>query len=126
MKKFLKILGAILLLAIAAVGGLFTYLSLTEYRPKAETELTLSGTAVKTLKEGDELRVLTWNIGYGALGDNADFFMDGGKRSHSCPTRFRRSERWTADCLHFRHTLYRRQKGRVFPFLLNGRSGWQI
>ena len=79
MKKILKIICGILLVVIVAVGGLFTYLSLTEYRPEEETELTLSGTAVKSLKEGDPLRVLTWNIGYGALGDNADFFMDGGK-----------------------------------------------
>jgi endonuclease/exonuclease/phosphatase family metal-dependent hydrolase len=28
---------------------------------------------------GQSLSVLTWNIGYGALGDQADFFMDGGK-----------------------------------------------
>jgi endonuclease/exonuclease/phosphatase family metal-dependent hydrolase len=26
---------------------------------------------------------MTWNIGYGALGSNADFFMDGGKMVYS-------------------------------------------
>ena len=79
MKKILKIPGCFLLLVIVAVGGLIAFLSLTEYKPESETELELNGTAVKTLKEGDKMRVLTWNIGYGALGDNADFFMDGGK-----------------------------------------------
>ena len=28
----------------------------------------------------DSLRIVTWNIGYGGLGDNMDFFYDGGKR----------------------------------------------
>ena len=32
----------------------------------------------KKLSKGDSLTVVTWNMGYGALGDNADFFMDGG------------------------------------------------
>ncbi len=27
---------------------------------------------------GESFTLMTWNIGYGALGDNADFFMDGG------------------------------------------------
>ncbi|MCR4593811.1 MAG: endonuclease/exonuclease/phosphatase family protein, partial [Clostridiales bacterium] len=32
-----------------------------------------------TLSAGDSMTIMTWNIGYGALGDNADFFMDGGE-----------------------------------------------
>ena len=28
----------------------------------------------------DSLRIVTWNIGYGGLGDNMDFFYDGGTR----------------------------------------------
>ena len=79
MKKILKILCGILLFVIVAFGGLLAFLSLTEYKPEAKTELTLNGTAAGSLKAGDSLRVLAWNIGYGALGDNADFFMDGGK-----------------------------------------------
>ena len=38
----------------------------------------MTGSASKELHAGDTLKVVTWNIGYGALGDNADFFMDGG------------------------------------------------
>ncbi|MBO7530389.1 MAG: endonuclease, partial [Lachnospiraceae bacterium] len=30
-------------------------------------------------KVGDELTVVTWNVGCGSLGDNADFFMDYGE-----------------------------------------------
>ena len=79
MKKALKILVGLVLLIIVAVAALFTFLSLTEYKPKAEVPLDVEGNAVSSLRAGDTVRVLTWNIGYGALGDNADFFMDGGK-----------------------------------------------
>ena len=34
---------------------------------------------MKKLKQGKEFSILSWNIGYGALGDDADFFLDGGK-----------------------------------------------
>ncbi|MDO4619262.1 MAG: endonuclease/exonuclease/phosphatase family protein [Lachnospiraceae bacterium] len=30
------------------------------------------------LRTGQLMRIVSWNTGYGALGDNADFFMDGG------------------------------------------------
>ena len=67
---------------IAAVAGVFVLLLLvltvTEYKPEAEETLAVEGTASGALKEGDDFSIATWNIGYGALGDNADFFMDGG------------------------------------------------
>lgn len=37
------------------------------------------GTAENGVQAGESFSIMTWNIGYGALGDNADFFMDGGK-----------------------------------------------
>lgn len=46
----------------------------------ANEEDRLSG---KTLQSGDTVRAVLWNIGYGALGDNADFFMDGGSRVYT-------------------------------------------
>ena len=36
------------------------------------------GISSKEVKKGDSIKMMSWNIGYGALGDNADFFMDGG------------------------------------------------
>ena len=32
------------------------------------------------LLKGEEVSILTWNIGYAGLGNNEDFFMDGGKK----------------------------------------------
>ncbi|MCR4842246.1 MAG: endonuclease/exonuclease/phosphatase family protein [Eubacterium sp.] len=78
MKKLLKIILIIVLVCVLAVVGLFGVLTIFEYRPaETETAETSEG-ATETVSTGDELTVMTWNIGYGALGDNADFFMDGG------------------------------------------------
>ena len=79
MKKVLKILGKILLciILLAAIG--ITVLTITEYKPAAKETVIASHEAEAKFETGKTLSILSWNCGYGALGDNADFFMDGGK-----------------------------------------------
>ncbi|MBR1810335.1 MAG: endonuclease/exonuclease/phosphatase family protein [Clostridia bacterium] len=77
-RRILKAIGICLLALVVAFGGLLGYLSATEYKPADQTPITIAGQPTRTLNTGDTLKVMTWNIGYGALGDNADFFMDGG------------------------------------------------
>jgi len=77
-RKVLKILGCTVLVIILAFAGLVAYLTVTEYRPDDVAALTTEGEASGTLRKGDRIKMMSWNIGYGALGDNADFFMDGG------------------------------------------------
>ena len=78
MKKVLKIFGGMLLVVLLA-GLLFIgILTVTEYRPSAREVLTKAHETDPVLKEGDSLTIVSQNCGYGALGDNADFFMDGG------------------------------------------------
>lgn len=89
-KKILKItlmiLGAIIALAIIFVG----VLTATEYRPKDSESLDIIGgnsvghTCSPSI--GDNLSVVTWNLGYGSLGANADFFMDGGDNVYTSTT----------------------------------------
>lgn len=77
-----KILIGILIVFVvilAAAAGLISYLSVTEYYPREQTEVLPVGKGAHALNAGDSFTVMSWNIGYGALGDNADFFMDGGK-----------------------------------------------
>ena len=89
-KKILKVIGIILGVIILAFAGLIGYLSATEFKP-APTEAVEVQPAVSqdedgttmvadmpTLSKDDSIKVMIWNVGYGALGDNADFFMDGG------------------------------------------------
>ncbi len=57
---------------------------ITEYKPEDTEALEVenaSDTDVLTI--GEEITVATWNVGYLALGDNADFFMDGGSSVYS-------------------------------------------
>jgi len=67
------------IIALALVGLLI--LTAMEYRPEAveEAEEWDSSETAGTLSPGESFTIASWNIGYGALGDNADFFMDGGK-----------------------------------------------
>lgn len=66
---------------------LLAFLTVSEYRPAAQETLDIKSGDTKTaLKEGSSLSVMTWNVGYGALGDNADFFMDGGKSVQTADT----------------------------------------
>ena len=76
------VIGAVVLFAV----GFILWLTITEYKPSDYEgmmvmhavgsdgeESTLPAAPLDT-----EITLMTWNFGYGALGDNADFFMDGG------------------------------------------------
>lgn len=97
MKIILIVFAVIVALVLIFVG----VLTVTEYRPEDVETLEVRGGSGQTsgnpntsadneassednngtneIHQGDSLTVLTWNTGYGALGDNADFFMDGGE-----------------------------------------------
>lgn len=71
------VLGLVLAAAVLA-AGLVGYLTVTEYTP-AYAELAQRGSNSSDVKVAEtSLRLVTFNTGYGALGEEADFFMDGG------------------------------------------------
>ena len=78
-KRIAKVILIIIAAVLALVAGLLIFLTATEYHPEDVETLDINGTAKATYSVGDPLTAMTWNIGYGALGDNADFFMDGGE-----------------------------------------------
>ena len=78
-KPILKLL-AVIVAAIAAIVVIFIlYLTVTEYKPEDRVMTGHDGSASRKALEGEEYTILTWNTGYACLGENADFFMDGGK-----------------------------------------------
>ena len=77
--RFLRAVGIICLCVVIVFGGMIGFLSVTEYRPASRETLKIDGTSTAKPQVGIPLTVVSWNIGYGALGDNADFFMDGGQ-----------------------------------------------
>ena len=80
-KKILKTIG-IVLCAIILIPVLFIlFLTLIEYKPKSEEKISINGNATYLQAQlNQEFSVITWNVGYGALGKTADYFMDGGTK----------------------------------------------
>lgn len=79
-RGLLKILLIILAVAIIAVVGLLTWLSITEYRPADRETLSVKvGARHDTAEAGTMYKLVTLNIGYAGLGRDEDCFMDGGK-----------------------------------------------
>ena len=73
----ISIIGAIIL----CVALFFGWLTIVEYRPDDKETVTVNGEDINgEIDKSSTLSILTWNVGYGALGDNADFFMDGGNK----------------------------------------------
>ena len=79
MKKRWKILGILLCAILLAVIGLIAFLSATEFKPadrEAAAVCVSQGTAPDPAQT---FTIWSWNTGYGGLGRDSDFFMDGGK-----------------------------------------------
>ena len=78
-KKVLKSIGVILLALVLFVAAFFIYATIREYRPEPYESLGVpEGT--KELSLDQSFVIATYNIGYGALSVNEDFFMDGGTK----------------------------------------------
>ena len=83
MKRVLKGLLILVLVIALALAGFIGYLTATQLDPEKEGA-TLSdpgANSTRTLADGDTFYVVSWNIGYGSLGKESDFFMDGGTQS---------------------------------------------
>ncbi len=76
-RKILKIICMVLAAVLLLVGGLLGFLTVAEWKPEAEepVDFTAGGRA---LSPGEELTVLTWNLGYAGLGKESEFIFDGG------------------------------------------------
>ena len=78
-KGLIKILAFLIITALVLGILMLGILTITEYRPKDEESVLVRGDGSYNVRQTDEIRLVTWNIGYGALDASADFFMDGGK-----------------------------------------------
>ena len=77
----LKALITIVAILILALVILLTVVSIKEYKPDEweQLEIDRSASPEEVLLVGDRIKVISWNVGCGTLGDNADFFMDYGE-----------------------------------------------
>ncbi len=87
MKKFLKFLLKFVLILILAVvviaGGYFAYLMISYHRIEDHLKLEVDKKTsfVVSAEVGEEYKILSYNVGFGAYESDYDFFMDGGRQS---------------------------------------------
>lgn len=83
LNKIARLVGAFFITLVVLLLMLFIVLTAMEYRPESTEKVRIDSLAEDTFDSpevGSTIKVMSWNIGYGALGDNADFFMDGGSQ----------------------------------------------
>ncbi len=72
---------AVITCIVIVFTAMFIYLSVREYKPKEIENVKVQNNDTKLkIQKNQEISVLTWNTGYGALSETEDFFMDGGKK----------------------------------------------
>ena len=72
-------LGGFLALVIAFVGGFLTFASATTLQVQDIEDMQINGSVTTKINEGQTLKLLTWNVGYGALDERQDCYWDGGE-----------------------------------------------
>ncbi len=77
LKKFLKIILILVVLGAVWIAGNLLFGTITDFKPEKEITLKVRGNA--NAQPDSVFTFINWNIGYGGLGENADFFYDGGK-----------------------------------------------
>lgn len=78
MKKGIKITIWIVAALILAFGGFIAIMWQAEWKP-SEIEIQSTGGMQADVIDKDTLKIVSWNIGYAGLGEDTDFFYDGGK-----------------------------------------------
>ncbi len=81
MKKFLKILLAVIAAILLIVLVYVAYVLISYYRLDDNLALTVENAKAGAVETGRQYKLLSWNIGFGAYEDDYDFFMDGGTQS---------------------------------------------
>ena len=71
--------GGLLALVLTLVGGFLIFASATTLQVKDEEDMKINGSVADKVNAGQTLKLLTWNVGYGALDEKQDCYWDGGK-----------------------------------------------
>ena len=79
-KKAILGIVAVVALIIAILVTFIGFLTITEYRPEPieDASIHFASSEADAVEMDEEFTIYSWNIGYGGLGKDSDFFMDGG------------------------------------------------
>ncbi len=83
MKKIFKISGIVVAALLLVVLSYLIYVVIDYHRIEDNLPLDIVGTAEENVPVGQQLSLMTYNIGFGAYSDDYSFFMDGGEHSRA-------------------------------------------
>ena len=86
MKKALKIIGIVIgaIVVLALIYVAYFFISFDRLEDNIELEVEAQQTSyVQKVYTGEEMRITSYNIGFGAYSDDYSFFMDGGTESRA-------------------------------------------
>ena len=78
LKTVLVSVSVFLAVIVAFVVGFLIFESVTALKVKDTETMEIAGNVSKKVNDGQEIRMLTWNIGYGGLDEKQDCYFDGG------------------------------------------------
>jgi endonuclease/exonuclease/phosphatase family metal-dependent hydrolase len=79
MKKTLKWILILILIPVLGFAGFLIYMTVMDFKPAPTNFEAIKGTGEKLPEDKDEFTFMIWNIGYAGLGEESDFFFDGGE-----------------------------------------------
>lgn len=79
-KMIIWIFGTMVGLGAVLAGGFFLFSVITEFQPEPVEPVEVAGAPSLKVDSTTLISLITWNIGYGGLGREMDFFYDGGKK----------------------------------------------
>jgi len=95
MKPILKVLAWSISVFVGSgiliVAGFLVYSSIMEYKPGPTESVEITEVGCRAVNPDRAFSFITWNIGYGGLGKEMDFFYDGGTRVRPDSSYFRQS-----------------------------------
>lgn len=83
MRRIFYVLLSIIGVCVLYVGGVIMLGQFTDYQPDPIESVSYSSSSSPTVLEKDTFQLMIWNIGYGGLGAESDFFYDGGQMVRS-------------------------------------------
>lgn len=81
--KLFKVIVIIVLIPVFFFGVYLLMMIVTDYRPDEAVKLDIENNQNTIIKKDKPFSVITFNIGYGGMDKDQDFFMDGGSGSRS-------------------------------------------
>lgn len=78
LKNILKIIGAVVGLFLLYVVIVILHGTATDYQPEEKITADVTGKASQTIIEDSVISLVSWNVGFGGLGEETVFFYDAG------------------------------------------------